>query len=253
MKVVSIVLLFLMVYSCAPEDRPDCFQSSGTRERRLISVLPFSRIRVEEGIELVVKQGDQLKVESEGGKNLLNEVTAIVEEGRLILRNDNSCQWIRGNNDPIRITIQTPVLTEIRTATQYAIRSEGILSFPSLALISEDFTENTDITVGIFDLDVATEKLTVVSNNISSFFIRGTAQSLDVNFASGMGRFEGGELRANTISVFHRGANDIIVCPDGLLTAQLRSTGDLIAVCPPVSQNIQTFYKGRFIPLYQNE
>ena len=87
----------------------------------------------------------------------------------------------------------------------------------------------------------------VVSNNISSFYFIGQTNNLTINFPSGDGRFEGQDLIANHVDVFHRGSNDMIVHPIESLSGELRGTGDLISVNQPTSINVEQYYTGQLI------
>ena len=130
----------------------------------------------------------------------------------MILENTNDCNFVRSFNQT-KVFVTAPNITEIRSATQFDISSEGVLSYPSIKLLSEDFLENTGNTTGTFHLQIDNQNLQVISNNIASYFISGRTGSLDVSFVSGTGRFEGADLLADEVTVFHRGTNKIIVNP----------------------------------------
>src|SRR5690606_33205317 len=86
---------FLLLGSCNGENVPDCFQNAGESVRRTLDVPEFNNITVFENLNLVLKQGDQHKVEVESGEYLIEGISAQVDEGRLILRNDTSCNFVR--------------------------------------------------------------------------------------------------------------------------------------------------------------
>ncbi|MCK5400371.1 MAG: DUF2807 domain-containing protein, partial [Flavobacteriaceae bacterium] len=102
-------------------------------------------------------------------------------------------------------------------------------------------------TVGDFRLDVNLITLRIVTNNISTFYITGQTENLNVGFFAGAGRFEGENLIAQNVNIFHRGSNDMIVNPQESLTGELRSTGDLISVNQPPVVTVEQFYTGRLI------
>ena len=87
----------------------------------------------------------------------------------------------------------------------------------------------------------------VVANNISSFYISGTVTNLYVGFFSGAGRFQGENLIAQNVDIFHRGSNDVIVNPHVSLSGELRGVGDLISVNEPPTVNVEQFYTGELI------
>jgi len=82
---------------------------------------------------------------------------------------------------------------------------------------------------------------------VSSFYITGQTENLYIGFFSGSGRFEGENLTAQNVEVFHRGSNNIIVNPQLSITGALYSTGDLVSVNRPETVEVEEFYTGRLI------
>ena len=66
-------------------------------------------------------------------------------------------------------------------------------------------------------------------------------------YFAGAGRFEGANLIAQHIIVFHRGSNDMIVNPQQSLSGELRGSGDLISVNTPLSVDVEQYYIGELI------
>src|SRR5690606_37334130 len=136
--------------------------------------------------------------------------------------------------------------TEIRRSTQFDISSDGVLTYPDLIIYSEDFREAYQ-TTGNFYLEINNESFRLVFNNLSNCFISGSTNNLNINFAAGNCRFEGENLLAGTINVYHRGSNDIIVHPVESINGNLYGTGDLILVNEPPAINVNEYYRGRLI------
>ncbi|SEL12942.1 Putative auto-transporter adhesin, head GIN domain [Aquimarina amphilecti] len=247
MKKAIIIILGLCMITCDSENAIDCFQRTGDIVRKEVEVTDFKRILVNPGVELILKEGPDVLVVIETGDNLLDEVSAIVEGDRLILSNTNDCNFVRDFNQT-KIFVTSPNITEIRSETQFDISSEGVLTYPSLRLLSEDFNEDNGGNItGTFTMQVNIEELAVVGNNIASFFISGEVVNLYVGFFSGTGRFEGAELVAQNIDIFHRGTNKIIVNPQQLIEGAIRSTGDVISINKPPVIQVDEFFTGRLI------
>ena len=241
-KIVYVVLL--LVFACNSEDTIDCFQSSGDIIQQEISTSSFERIFVNRDIELIIKDAPNHKVTIETGENLINDVIAEVVDNQLILTDNNTCNYVR-DYGITKIYIEAPNLTEIRTSTQYDISSDGTLNYNNLNLYSEDFDIQNDFTVGDMRLTVNSQNLTIASNNLSFFYINGEVNSLTIGFYAGAGRFEGENLIAQNVNVYHRGSNDMVVNPQQSLTGQLRGTGNLIAVNQPDTVDINQIYTGQ--------
>jgi len=240
------IIFVLALFSCNSEDANDCFQTAGNIIEKDIEVGSFQRILVNRDITLFIVEGSEYKVTIETGVNLINDVSARVIGDRLVLTDNNTCNWVR-EYGITKITVTTPTLREIRSSSQYTIHSEGILAFPNLTLISEDFNEDTPFTVGDFNLQINANQLHITSNNISSFYISGSVNDLRLGFFSGSGRFEGEDLIAQNVEVSHRGSNDMIVNPQQSLTGIIRGTGNVISLNQPPVIEVEEIYIGALI------
>lgn len=237
-------IVTLLLFTCNSEDANDCFQTSGNIIQETVEISSFEKILVNRDIELIIKESQEFKVTIETGENLINDVKVAVIDGQLVLTDTNSCNYVR-DYGITKIYVEAPNLKEIRTSSQYEISSDGILNYKTLTLFSEDFSGESEFTVGDFRLTVASETISIASNNISFFYLDGTVTNLFVGFYSGSGRFEGGNLVAQDVTIYHRGSNDMVVNPQMSLMGELRGTGDLISVNEPPLVNVERFYTGQ--------
>jgi hypothetical protein len=242
----QVYILILLLCACNSEDANDCFQTSGTIIQEIVEVSTFERILVNRDIELIIKEAPEYKVTIETGENLINEVTVEVIGNQLILTDRNNCNFVR-DYGITKIYVSAPDVLEIRSSTQYDISSDGILNYESLSLFSDDFFAPDTFTTGDFRLHINSEELKILTNNLSSQFITGSVNVLNINFASGAGRFEGATLIAQKVIIGHRSSNDMIVNPQQSLVGQLRGTGDLISVNEPPIVDIERIYTGQLI------
>ena len=245
MKKIVFILLVLML-SCSSENANDCFQTTGEIIQQEVSVPDFDEILVNRDIELVLSAGAETKVIIETGEYLLNDIEAKVIDNRLELTNNNTCNYFR-DYGITKVFVTAPNVGEIRSSSQFDVSSQGVLNYSSLRLISEDFNKDDVFAVGDFRLDVNSEEIVIASNKISSFYISGQAENLHVAFYGGAGRFEGSNLVAQNVSIFHRGSNDMIVNPHQSISGELRSVGDVISMNRPPIVDVETFYTGRLI------
>ena len=244
--VLTVILVSLFV-SCDSENASDCFQSTGEITRQEVSVSEFSSIAVFENVALVVKQGDTQKVEIETGENLRNEVAAVVEDEQLLLTDTNDCNYVRDYGTTV-VYVTTPNLTSIRSSTGFPIQSDGVLVFESLSLLSESFTDpEAETTDGEFNLELDVTSLSLTSNGISYFKLKGSADSFNISIAAGDSRVEAEELITQRVNFNHRGSNDILVNPQESLTGVLRGTGDLQSYNRPATVDVEELYNGRLI------
>ncbi|WP_297761044.1 head GIN domain-containing protein [uncultured Muriicola sp.] len=237
----------LLITGCNGDNVPDCFQNAGDLVREEVSLPNFEKITVFENIELVLSEGLVQEVVIETGEFLRSEVTAEVEGGRLVVRNTNNCNLFR-EYGITKIFVTSPNINEIRSSTGWPVRSEGTLTFPELQLISESFSNTeSETTDGSFDLDLATQNLTLVANGIAYFKLRGSTQRFNANIWAGDSRIEAEELIVQEMIINHRGSNDMLVNPQLILRGVIRGTGDVLSFNRPDSVAVEELYRGRLI------
>jgi hypothetical protein len=241
-----VYILVLCLFACNSEDAWDCFQTAGDIIEMEIEIENFDKILVNRDIELIIKDAPEYKVKVVTGENLITDVNIEVVENRLILTDNNTCNYTR-EYGITKIFVEAPDINEIRTSSQFVISSDGVLNYNNITLYSEDVIGQSEFTVGDFDLELNSEVLDVFSNNISSFTIQGEVDNIFIGFYSGSGRFEGENLEAQNVEVFHRGSNDMVVNPQQSLIGELRGTGNLISINEPPLMDVERFYTGRLI------
>ena len=244
---ITICFLGLLSLRCSSESSLDCLQRSGDTIIQEVTLPNFNKITVFEKVALVLKQGDVQKVDIETGANLLNEVTARVDDGRLLLSDSNDCNYVRAYGSTT-IYVTSPNIEEIRSSTGRTIRSNGLLNYPQLTLLSESFINTeTKTTDGKFDLNLNAESLSVVVNGIAYFKLSGSTESFNVTIAAGDSRIEAETLRAQSINLNHRGSNDLFVNPERSISGIIRSTGNVISFSQPENVSVEELYKGRLV------
>ena len=237
----------LLLFSCNGENVPDCFQNAGDLVRVEVDLPDFTTITVFEKLNLVVRQGAEQRVEIESGEFLLNEISAEVENGRLVLRNDNGCNFFR-DFDISTVYVTSPNITEIRSSTGLLVSSDGVLSYPNLTLLTESFNNpESETTDGSFDLSLDVGQLSIVVNGIAFFQIEGLAENLNITVAAGDSRIEAEDLIAQNVSLDHRGTNDIFINPQQSLSGVIRGTGDVISFNRPPNVDVEEIFNGQLI------
>lgn len=247
MKKLVVILLVLIAFSCETENAPDCFQQAGKIIQKEVEVDPFTEIEVFERIKLYIQQGPEQKVVIETGENLMNEVSVKVENGRLLLYNDNGCNLFR-EYGVTKIYVTTRDLTWLQSSSNIPLESIGTLKFDTLWLRSLNQEMDPEIhTDGDFILDLDVKNLRITNDNYSHYYLTGKAENVDVFFAAGDGRLEGREFIVQNYDIFHRGTNSIIVNPQQSLKGDIYSYGDIISVNRPPVVNVKEHFKGKLI------
>ena len=236
-------LLILQVLSACSNDVPECFQDAGESVSYEVQTEAFESITIAEGIELIIEQGNERKIVVETGENLREHITVNVINGELIIHNNSGCNWVRQYNTT-RVYVTTPHLKKVYSASQFAVLSQGVLSFSDLTLQSGMLGETAS---GTFELEVNSQNLTIEDNQSVYCNIFGAVENLRVNFYSGDARFDGANLIAQRVNIFHRSSNDIIVNPQQEVKGIVSSTGNLILKHLPPLVEIEQLYTGHVV------
>src|SRR5690606_1736663 len=136
-----LVSIFCFLLSCDSESANECVKKSGNIVKRELQDLPtFNKIRVEEGVELILFQDSQQKIEIEAGEDLINDVSVQVVDGELIVKNNISCNWFRSYT-PAKAYVTFTEINRIYSVSQHEIHATQTLSFDHIELSSGVFNE----------------------------------------------------------------------------------------------------------------
>jgi hypothetical protein len=243
----SSLLLILFVISCDSEDGLNCTQAAGDFIEQEFELEPFDKILVFERLKLTVKDGPIQKVVVKTGENLLNDIDVIVNDGRLEVVNNNGCNLVR-DYGITEVVVTSPNINEIRSSTGEDVRSEGVLSWNSLTLLSndgpeEDFYHST----GNFRLQLAVQNLTINTNKLSNFYLSGTVENADLNWDEGDGRLIANDLIIQNAQIFHRGTATWNMDVRENISGIINGYGDVILKSRPTTVNVQETWQGRLI------
>ncbi len=240
-KIIFAVLLVFISISCKKE----CTEPMGAIVQQEIEVANFNKIIVNTGIELIIKEGDTQHVVIETGENKLDNVSVSVSDEVLEVQADDKC-LLSVSLEPVKVYVTSPTINTIRNSSEFTVCSDGILTYPNLTLIVEN-SENDFLNIGNFDIQVDNQNTKIVSNGISNIFLSGHSESLNVFYYGGIGRFEGKELVAQNVHIFHRAENSLKVNPQQSLTGDIYSIGNIISYNHPPLVDVSEHYEGRLI------
>lgn len=242
-----LICFTFLFFSCNKEDAPGCFQVPGSSVQQEIFVDKFSRIVVYGKIKLFIEQGTQQKVIVEAGKNLIDNISANVNEGKLSIRDKRGCNFLRTTYVPV-VKVTVPDLVYVENAGNQMIEGVGELHFQNITLISNNYEQNPEVyTNGDFKFHLVSSHTVVSGDDFSNFYLTGSTNNLVVQFWAGDGRLEARDFIAEKIKIFHRGTNKMVLNPQQSLRGEIRSTGDVIAVNRPPVVEVQSYYTGKLI------
>ncbi len=247
MKKIFYFLTILLFLGCNSDKGWDCIQTSGSIVQQEVAMPLFDKILVWERVKLFIKEGEEQKVVIESGANLMSDIEVSVIDGRLEIRNNNSCNLVR-DYGLTKVYITAPNISEIRSSTGLSIESVGVLSYPLLQLLSEDHASTGQYhTDGDFKLDLNVQNLSIVANGLSNFYLKGTANLASIGLYSGNCRIYAEDLIIQDLTVYHRSAGPMVVNPQQSIKGKIVSLGDIISKNRPPIVEVEELYRGRLI------
>ncbi|MCG2418506.1 DUF2807 domain-containing protein [Aequorivita sp. F47161] len=247
MKKIIYIALLLLSLGCDSNKGWDCVQAAGNIVSKDVSVPSFTKILVWDRIKLYIEQGDEHHVRVETGENLMSNIVVSVSGGKLEIRNNYGCNLVR-DYGLTKVYVTAPDITEIRSSTGYAVESIGVLSYPSLTLLSEDQQNEDQYQIdGDFKLNLEVENLNIVANGLSTFYLSGTADFASFGLYAGDSRIFSEDLIVQTLYVYHRSTAEMVVNPQLTIRGKILSVGNVISKHRPPIIEVEEYYRGRLI------
>jgi hypothetical protein len=242
-----------MVFATSCGISEDCFKGNGNKVTQTFPLVNFSKIKVYDGVGLVIKEGTNYEVKVITSENILDNLEVKLEGNMLVVKDNSTCNIARDYGQTmVYVTVPDGTLLpiipelELHCKTEQKIESEGVLHSPIVRLFSIG-DDGDGSGTGDFHLEINNGQFVVENNNVSNFYITGHCNEMLLNFYFGNGRFYGQNLQAEKIKVYHRGSNDMMVFPVLKIEGTIFATGNVILKNVPPIINIDEVYTGRVI------
>jgi len=248
--ITNLCYLFL-VTSCGISE--DCFKGNGNQISQTFPLQNFTKIKVYDGVGLVVKEGANYEVKITTSDNIINNIEVKLNGEMLVIKDNSSCNLTRDyGQTKVFITIPDGTILpliqelELHCKTEKKIQSDGILHSPIIRLFSIG-DDGDGSGTGDFQLAIDNGQFVVESNNVSNFYINGNCNEMLLNFYFGNGRFYGENLQVENIKVYHRGSNDMMVYPIQKIEGTIFATGNVVLENVPQIIDVEEVFRGRVI------
>jgi hypothetical protein len=232
----------------------DCFKGNGNQVTQIFPLENFTKIKVYDGVGLVIKEGTNYEVKVITSDNILDNLEVKLEGSMLVIKDNSTCNLARDyGQTKVYVTVPDGTLLpiipelELHCKTEQKIESQGVLRSPIIRLFSIDVSDGAG--TGDFHLNISSQQLYVESNNVSNFYLLGQTDNLHVFFSWGNGVFYGNDLFVNNeLTFIHRGSNEMKLFPLQIISGHIYSTGNVILKNNPIQQpNVIRHYLGRLI------
>jgi len=114
-RFVHIAVIFLVfASSCEKNSAGDCFKSTGSITIEERPITGFHTIELNDNIDLELQSSNINSLSIEAGKNLLDGIKTTIVDSVLTIGNDNSCNWVRDYDAPLKAYLTFSYLDTIR-------------------------------------------------------------------------------------------------------------------------------------------
>lgn len=171
-KFIFFLSLFALVTSCKKENALDCFKSNGSEITETRYPGTFNTIQVESKIEINIKQGTECKLEVIAGKHIIKNISTKVNDGILVISNDNTCNFVRGYKKSVKVEITAPYIK--------FIKNEGVGTVTILEGFEQDTLVVRTESSGDIYINGKYNQIRTSSHGNGDIYINGSTNSFNI-------------------------------------------------------------------------
>ena len=242
LKALRYTVLLVIIASCSKEQAGSCFKSTGSVTPEMRNSASFDSILVDRRIELILVQDTQRFVVVEAGEHLLPLIKTTVKEGRLEIRNENKCNWVRSYDIPVKVYIHHDKICHILSMGSSRIQCTDTIRYPNLTLEFRDASSDVDLRVNNHRIGI------IQHTGASDIRISGKTDELAV-YMSSLAWGDYRNLYAGYVYVESRSAADCSVRALDNYYFKLRAAGNIYYTNSAPISGSEITGSGKLIPI----
>jgi len=235
----QLIFLLLIIASCRKENLGDCFKSTGSTVTEYRTVPDFDSIRLEDNINLFLKIDTFREVRIEAGSNLIPLIKTDIENNFLVIRNRNTCNWVRSFSRSINVYVTVPHINVISSNASGKIQSIG--------KIKTNVIDIRLILSGDIELDLDVGYCYVRISAASGDLILHGFTPVNEIFCSGTSWIKANDLATGYTFINSQTTGNIYVNATKVLGARLSCYGDVYYSGNPDSVISEIYSTGKLI------
>jgi hypothetical protein len=164
----------------------------------------FTKIYLNDNVNLVITQGSTYQINLEGGENLLPGIETNISDSVLTIRNTNTFNWLRSYDKKITAYVTLPHLLDLQYEATSTVTNTDTIREDSLTVTSTGGS-------GYIDLVIKTgiSKLSIINGSVDMKF-RGKT-GVNFIFSDGYGPFHCLDLQSDLLFMRNSSTNDCYV------------------------------------------
>lgn len=239
--ILPIFLISMVILAGCVKDEGVCVSSTGDLIFQDRQTIPYNTILVYDNINLFLTQ-DTTKnsIRVEAGENLINGITTEIDSGKLVIRNENSCNWLRSFEVPVNVYL---TFTQLDTITFRAAGNITCLNEWTNHSISLDVIEGA----GQLDFKVkAYRTYFLVRYGTTSITVTGNSQ-VSTLISYGFGPLHAEDLISKFTYVASYSSNDMFVYSSIELAVKIGNIGNVYYRGDPTTITTDIYDDGKLI------
>lgn len=215
-----LVAALLFMQACEKSILDNCAKNTGRIIIENRGEPHIDYIHISDNVNLILKQGNAGSLRVEAGENIISSIVTEVNEGRLYIRNENKCNWLRSYNKDINVYLSVADLDSLDYFGSGTISSENAISGDSVQISVWEGSGSIEM-----ELDVEKSRLNLHYGTVD-FNIRGRS-GVTYIYAASYGPFYCEQLNSKFVYINNRGTNNCYVRASVELGATIEYLGNI--------------------------
>lgn len=235
------VLIMVVAILCGCQ-KPGCVESAGpsTIQERILT--SFSKVELDDNIDLVLVQGDAEKVEITAPQYILPNIQTNITNNVLSITNETECRWLRDPSEKIKMKLYFKNISNFEYKGSGNLTNEDTLRLGSFWINSETGAGIIDLKVNINDLGA------ILLKENATMIIHGYTDHCST-YTNARGILNLSDLQAKKMYMIYSGLADTYVQVSDELDATIRYKGNVYCKGNPIVTRQDYFSSGRLIML----
>lgn len=237
--------MVLTFVSCKKAEDRACFKGAGEEAERIVEInLNIDTLFLYDDLFYTLEQGTETKVILTGGENLLSHINVDFGQGKLSMRNENKCKFLRSYKNKIQAKIYVDSVTYIHYEGSKELISKDTLRSNELRLVIRDGAGSTDLTI------VNGYTSATISHGFGDFTLRGNTLYSYLHCNTNSFCDTRSFTVENSLAVYSNTVGKMqINANHSNLTATIKQSGDIEYIGTPTSKTLQLEGSGKVINL----
>lgn len=215
------VIFALFLLSCG-KDSPPYFPKSTGDIVTISREVPanFTNISLNNGVNLIITQGNAYFIRIEGGENLLPGIETLIEDSTLTISDKNTFNWIRSYEKDITVYVTLPHLLKLDYLSTGTVTNTDTIREDSLTITAHGGSGYIDMII-----KTGTSKLSIISGSVD-MKVSGTT-GVNFIYSAGYGPFHCLDLESGFLFMRNASTNDCYVNVNHHMEYEITSLGNI--------------------------